>query len=110
MKRIYLVLFSALVITTSKAQNKFNLLVGTYTNTCQSNGIYVYEFDAASGDFKLKKSSENAVSPSYLSVSADNKFIYAVNENGTQSTVSAFGFDSKTGKINFINKNLCFRS
>lgn len=105
MKRIYLVLFSALVITTSKAQNKFNLLVGTYTNTCKSNGIYVYEFDAGSGDFKLKNSSENAVSPSYLSVSADNKFIYAVNENGTQSTVSAFGFDSKTGKINFINKN-----
>ena len=105
MKKIYLVLFSALVVTTAKAQNKFNLLVGTYTNTCQSNGIYVYEFDANSGEFKLKNSSENVVSPSYLSVSADNKFIYAVNENGTHSTVSAFGYDSAAGKINFLNKN-----
>lgn len=105
MKKIYLVLFSALAVTTAEAQNKFNLLVGTYTNTCQSNGIYVYEFDANSGEFKLKNSSENVVSPSYLSVSADNKFIYAVNENGTQSTVSAFGYDSASGKINFLNKN-----
>lgn len=105
MKKIYLVLFSALAFTTAKAQNKFNLLVGTYTNTCQSNGIYVYEFDANSGEFKLKNSSENVVSPSYLSVSADNKFIYAVNENGAQSTVSAFGYDSASGKINFLNKN-----
>ncbi len=105
MKKIYLVLFSALAFTTAKAQNKFNLLVGTYTNTCQSNGIYVYEFDASSGDFKLKKSSESVVSPSYLSVSADNKFIYAVNENGSHSTVSAFSYDSASGKISLLNKN-----
>ncbi|WP_343617796.1 lactonase family protein [Flavobacterium sp.] len=105
MKKISLILFSALAITTTKAQNKFNLLVGTYTNTCQSNGIYVYEFNSATGDFKLKQSSENVVSPSYLSVSADNKFLYAVNENGTQSTVSAFKYDSASGKISVINKN-----
>ena len=105
MKKMYLILFSALAVTTSKAQNKFNLLVGTYTNTCQSEGIYVYEFDSTTGEFKLKNSSEKVVSPSYLSVSADNKFIYAVNENGTQSTVSAFSYDSKSGKVKLINKN-----
>nr|WP_294922911.1 lactonase family protein [uncultured Flavobacterium sp.] len=105
MKKMYLVLFSALVVTTSKAQNKFNLLVGTYTNTCESKGIYVYEFDAESGDFKLKNSTENVISPSYLSVSADNKFIYAVNENGPESTTSAFGYNAKSGKVNFLNKN-----
>src|SRR6185436_19844707 len=101
MKKIYVILFSALAVVTGKAQNKFNLLVGTYTNKCQSNGIYVYEFNAASGDFKLKSSSENVISPSYLSVSANNKFVYAVNENGTQSAVSAFGFDSASGKLKF---------
>lgn len=105
MKRLYIVLFSTFAFTASQAQNKINLLVGTYTNTCQSNGIYVYEFDTNTGDFKLKNSSENVVSPSYISVSADNKFIYAVNENGTQSAVSAFGFDAPTGKITFLNKN-----
>lgn len=105
MKRVYILFFLIMGLTTIQAQNKFNLLVGTYTNTCKSNGIYVYEFNANTGDFKLKNSSENVLSPSYLSVSADNKFIYAVNENGTQSTVSAFGYNSKSGKLNFLNKN-----
>ncbi|MEN2400118.1 lactonase family protein [Flavobacterium sp. MC2016-06] len=104
MKRLYIVLFSALSCASLQAQ-KFNLLIGTYTNKCDSNGIYVYEFDAASGAFTLKNSSENVLSPSYLSVSADNKFVYAVNENGTQSTVSAFKYDSPTGKLSFLNKN-----
>ncbi|WP_281234494.1 lactonase family protein [Flavobacterium gelatinilyticum] len=105
MKKISLILFSALAVTTVKAQDKFNLLVGTYTNTCQSNGIYVYEFDSVTGDYKLKKSSESVVSPSYLSVSADNKFVYAVNENGAQSAVSAFTYDAASGKLGLINKN-----
>lgn len=105
MKRLYMLLFSALAFTTSQAQNKFNLLVGTYTNTCESKGIYVYEFNAASGDFKLKNSTEKVISPSYLSASANNKFIYAVNENGTQSALSAFGYDSKTGKLKLLNSN-----
>lgn len=105
MKRLNILLFSALACSSLQAQNKFNLLVGTYTNTCQSNGIYVYEFDADSGSFKVKNSSENVISPSYLSVSADNKFVYAVNENGNQSAVSAFGYDSPTGKLTFLNKN-----
>jgi len=105
MKRLYMLLFSAFALTNLQAQNKFNLLVGTYTNTCKSNGIYVYEFNAVSGEFKLKNSSENVVSPSYLSVSADNKFIYAVNENGTQSAVSSFGYNAATGKLKPINTN-----
>ncbi|RKR08436.1 6-phosphogluconolactonase [Flavobacterium sp. 90] len=105
MRRLYILLFAVFAFTNLQAQNKFNLLVGTYTNTCQSNGIYVYEFDASTGNFKLKNSSENVISPSYLSVSADNKFIYAVNENGKESAVSAFKYDSKSGKVSFLNKN-----
>lgn len=105
MKKMYLILFSALAVSSSKAQNKYNLLIGTYTNTCDSKGIYVYEFNTDSGELKLKNSSDNVVSPSYLSVSPDNKFVYAVNENGKQSTVGAFGYESETGKLKLINKN-----
>jgi 6-phosphogluconolactonase len=36
-----------------KSQAKFNLLVGTYTKTCESDGIYIFEFDAISGELKL---------------------------------------------------------
>jgi 6-phosphogluconolactonase len=83
---------------------KFNLLVGTYTNTCESEGIYVYEFDANSGELKLKNNSQKSINPSYLSVSADNKFVYAVNENETESTISSFAFNSGSGSLTLLNK------
>lgn len=88
----------------ANAQDNYNLVIGTYTNTCESKGIYVYDFNAATGDFKHKSSTENVDSPSYLTVSADNKFIYSVNENGRDSHVSAFKYTASTGKIMPHNK------
>ena len=104
MKNIYAVLLSIFALSTSQAQeNKFNLIVGTYTKSCDSKGIYVYEFDSNTGDFKLKNNTENILNPSYLTVSNDNKFVYSVSENDKKSSVSAFGFNSKSGKLDFIN-------
>jgi 6-phosphogluconolactonase len=84
--------------------NKINLLVGTYTTKCDSKGIYVYEFNTNTAELKLKNTSESTVNPSYLSFSKDEKFIYSVNENGGESTVSSFAFDRLNGKPTFINK------
>ncbi|QBN20258.1 lactonase family protein [Flavobacterium nackdongense] len=104
MKNIHAVLLFIFAFTTLQAQeNKFNLIVGTYTKPCDSKGIYVYEFDSNTGDFSLKSNTENILNPSYLTVSKDNKFVYSVSENDKKSSVSAFGFDSKSGKLNFVN-------
>ena len=104
MKQIYFYLLFIFALSTSQAQeNKFNLIVGTYTKSCDSKGIYVYEFDSNTGDFKLKNNTENILNPSYLTVSNDNKFVYSVSENDKKSSVSAFGFNSKSGKLDFIN-------
>jgi 6-phosphogluconolactonase len=104
MKTLYAVLITIFALITIQAQeNKFNLIVGTYTKPCDSKGIYVYEFDSNTGDFRLKSNTENIFNPSYLTVSNDNKFVYSVSENDTKSSVSAFGFNSKSGKLDFIN-------
>lgn len=84
-------------------QNKLNLIVGTYTKSCQSDGIYTYSFDTSTGDFELKSKTENIFNPSYVTISADNKFLYSVNEYANESSVSSFGFNSKTGKLTFLN-------
>src|SRR6185437_16176632 len=47
---------------------------------------------------------DDVSNPSYLCVTPDNKFVYAVNENGKDGEVSAFTFDPKQGKLVFINK------
>ena len=102
-KVLFLFLFS--IITTNQVESqKLNLLVGTYTNSCESKGIYVYEFNTTTADFNFKNVSENTLNPSYLTVSNDNKFVYSVNENGPESTVSAFSYVASSGKLNFINK------
>ncbi len=107
MNNIYTSLFAIFALTVSQAQeNKHNLIIGTYTKTCESKGIYVYEFDSNIGDFSLKNSTENIINPSYLAVSSDNQFVYSVSENDKKSTASAFKFNSKNGKIDIINSEL----
>jgi 6-phosphogluconolactonase len=105
MKKVYLFLLLISTVASMQAQNNLlNLIVGTYTNTCYSKGIYVYEFDTNNAQMRLKKSSDSIVNPSYVSLSKDDKFIYAVNESGEESTVSSFAFDPVNGKPSFINK------
>ena len=107
MKNIYAVLLSIFALTTIQAQeNKLNLIVGTYTKSCESKGIYVYEFDSKTGDLTVKNSTDNIVNPSYLAIAPNNDFVYSVSENDKQTAVSAFGFDSKSGKLNFLNSAL----
>ena len=105
MKNSVAILLLIFTISTVQAQkNKFNLLIGTYTNKCESKGIYVYDFDSNTGNFNFKNATENVINPSFLSISKDNNFIYAVNENGDKSMVSSFGYVPSTGKMDFINK------
>lgn len=104
MKKAYLFLLVITALSTVQAQNKLNLIIGTYTKTCDSKGIYVYEFDTTSGQVDLKNTSENSINPSFVTLSSDNRFIYTVNENGNESTVSAYEFAPESGKLDFINK------
>lgn len=82
----------------------YNLIIGTFNANCDKKGVFVYEFDTQSGDFKFRSESENVANPSFLSVSKDNKFVYTVNSDGANSSVTAFGYDSKAGKLNLLNQ------
>lgn len=105
MKKISTLFLLFFVFTAVQAQqNKWNLVIGTYTKSCDSKGIYVYDFDVTTGELHYKNATEQVVSPSFLTVSKGNNFIYSVNENGPASTISAFGYDSASGKLSFINK------
>ena len=105
MKKPFAVLLFIFIFTSVQAQkNKFNLLIGTYTQSCDSKGIYVYDFDSKTGDFSFKNATEKVINPSYLTVSKDNNFVYSVNEFGAESTVSSFSYNPASGKLDLINK------
>jgi 6-phosphogluconolactonase len=94
-----------LLVSLAQGQNqKLPLLIGTYTNSCDSKGIYVYDFDTNTGDFVFKNATEKVINPSYLALSKDQKIVYSVNENGSESTVSSFQFDSGSGKLTELNQ------
>jgi 6-phosphogluconolactonase len=105
MKKPFAIVLLIFIFTSVQAQkNKFNLLIGTYTQSCDSKGIYVYDFDSKTGDFSFKNATEKIINPSYLTVSKDNTFVYSVNEFGAESTVSSFSYDPASGKLELINK------
>src|SRR6187402_1194812 len=104
MKKLLLILLAlpALCIAQKKLPTTFDLLIGTYTKG-ESKGIYVYRFYAETGKLAYLSEIDGITNPSYLCVSADNKFIYSVNESDKGSAVSAFKFDKVNGKIELIN-------
>lgn len=81
------------------------LLVGTYT-TGESEGIYVYQFDTVSGYSKYKNMVKVS-NPSYLTISNDEKFVYAVSETGdNKAAANAFLFDKVDGSLKSLNTQL----
>lgn len=90
------------MIVITNAQ-QYNLLIGTYTNKGNSEGIYVYNFNAKTGESKLINSVKTT-NPSFLTVSKDKKFVYSVNETGKNSEVSSFNFNALNGELAFLNK------
>ena len=102
---IVTLLFPALVFGQKKKPlpKTYDLLIGTYT-TGKSKGIYVYRFYAETGKMAYLNEIDGVDNPSYLTVSENHKFVYAVNETGKKGEVSAFKFEPNTGKLEFINK------
>jgi len=102
-----LTLFILIVFTQPFFAQKgiYRLLVGTYTNTGKSEGIYAYEVDVNTSTFTQKSVAAGITNPSFLTLTPDSKFLYAVSENGENSIVSAFSFEGKTAKMTLINQS-----
>ena len=88
----------------SSFAQQYYLFIGTYTNTT-SKGIYVYNFNAQTGEAKWISNTDSCTNPSYLTISKNEKFVYSVNEtNGANpGRVSAYTFDKNDGTLHFIN-------
>jgi len=86
------------------ASRKYLVFVGTYTTKTQSKGIYEYEFDADTGKLTPKGLAAETRDPSWVAVHPSGKFLYAANEAGKVSSVSAFSVDKKSGKLTLLNQ------
>jgi 6-phosphogluconolactonase (cycloisomerase 2 family) len=84
------------------------LLIGAYTAGL-SEGVYLYRFDAATGDARYVQVTE-VENPSYIET-GDGKHLYAVTENTDDpSYVNTLFFDREQEKLTRVNRQETFAS
>ena len=76
------------------------LFVGTYT-TKTSEGIYSYRFNSKTGEFAPLSVAKNITNPSFLAISPNQRFLYAVEGRG--ELVRAFSIDKPSGNLTLLN-------
>lgn len=99
--------FVPAVLSAAPAKGKFLVYVGTYTRN-NSKGIYVYQFDAATGDLKEMGLAAEVDNPSFVNLHPNGKFLYAVSESSPTAAkrdgfVTAYSIDTKSGKLTKLN-------
>ena len=98
----------------TRAGQPLLLYIGTYTEkeageAGKSTGIYIYEFDPATGRLTYVNASPATVNPSYIDLSRDGNYLYSVNETGsdepgTNGSVSAFRLKDAGRHLEFLNQ------
>ena len=88
----------------STPKKNYLVFVGTYTTKTTSKGIYVFRYDANSGELAPMGVAAETSNPSWVVLHPNRKFLYAANEAGKQSTVSAFEVDAASGKLKLVKQ------
>ena len=97
-------------VRTARPPRALALYVGTYTSGgTGSEGIYLYRLDLADGSLTHAGTTAGVADPSYLTLDAGRRFLYAVNEleefGGERSgAVSAFAVERRTGALRLLNQ------
>jgi 6-phosphogluconolactonase len=91
------------------APSEYLAFIGTYTSKTDSKGIYAFHFDTATGQLTSIGLAAPAQDPSFLTVSANEKYLYAVNELPTfdgksSGAVTSYSLDRKSGKLTQLNQ------
>jgi 6-phosphogluconolactonase len=107
--RFPLILLLFLMTTALGSARELLVYIGTYTKTA-SKGIYVGRFDTETGRLGELSLAAEAANPSFIAVSPDRRFLYAVSEgdgaefNGKPSgSVNAYAINPADGKLTAIN-------
>jgi 6-phosphogluconolactonase len=86
------------------ARNSYFVYVGTYTFSA-SKGIYLYRFDANTGQLDAQGLAAQMANPSFAVIDPSGHHLYAVTEMGNRGgSLSSFSLDPQSGALTFLNK------
>ncbi len=100
---LFIALLLCAIGCSPKAEPSATLLIGTYTDS-GSQGIYRTTF--SDEGFSAPELLIEVDNPSFLALSHDGAYLYAVSEGGTDSTsaLNAYRYDKATSQYTFINR------
>ncbi|WP_088072604.1 lactonase family protein [Gottfriedia luciferensis] len=87
------------------SNQKFVGYVGTYTKS-ESKGIYQFTLDTEKERITDVKAVANLGNPTYLTISEDNKNLYAVVKEGNLGGIAAFSIEENSGELKKLNDQL----
>ncbi|RED47872.1 lactonase family protein [Seonamhaeicola aphaedonensis] len=94
---------------TKETKSKTLMFVGSFTDKKAGEGIHVYEFNNETGEAQLEFTLDSVINTSFLKLSPDGKYLYAVAESQMpyHGKIASFKIDPENSKIHFINEQDC---
>ena len=88
------------------ARESISVYVGSYAKA-EDNGIHHFKVDTASGALTAAGGASGVANPSFVAVSPDKKFLYAIGETGGKKggAVASFSIDEKTGALTKLSES-----
>ncbi|REH01649.1 lactonase family protein [Flavobacterium aquicola] len=104
MKKRILLFITFFVYQHLFSQNTY-VFFGSFNRDKTTDGIYVYQLDTIKGKLSKITTVKDIVSPSYLTLSPNGKFVFACTESKTPNggKVSSFEFKPEEKTLTFIN-------
>ncbi|WP_242238050.1 lactonase family protein [Bacillus cereus group sp. BfR-BA-01316] len=87
------------------SENEFHGYIGTYTKA-NSKGIYKFILDTKLGEIKEIKLAASIGSPTYVTLSHNNQYLYSVAKDSRLGGIASFSICNKTGNLDLINTQL----
>lgn len=105
MKKLFILLMTMMEVVQLQAQDELTMLVGTYTDG-GSKGVYSFHFNQQTGVSRLLDSL-GMRNPSYLTIAAQGRTVYAVSETGDeQASIGIIRLNPATGSMRLLSSAL----
>ena len=97
-----------MIAKAASVDQPMRVYIGTYTGA-KSQGIYVCQFDSASGKLSPPELAAATKNPSFLALHPDGRFLYAVSEMDNfagqrTGALSAFRIEAGTGQLTLLDQ------
>ncbi|TAG30750.1 MAG: lactonase family protein [Sphingobacteriia bacterium] len=102
MKKYTITVLVLLFNTALFCQPSYKMIIGTYTHSGNSEGIYTFQFNTKDGS-ALPLGKQATPNPSFLISSINQQIIYSVNEQANTGTVTAFKLNTKADSLTQLN-------